>query len=101
MYFAGRAHVTGGRRWSVDRLADELGLPGIAVAQMAGALERAGLLIVTEDDELVPARDIGGIGVNEILDIARNQRSGHLAARNIPVPPVDRLLAGVEEARRN
>src|SRR6516225_5498641 len=101
MYFAGRAHVAGGRLWSVNRLANELGLPGIAVAQMAGALERAGLLIVTDDDELVPARDTGGIGVNEILDIARNQQSGHLAPRYVPVPPVDRLLASVEEARRS
>jgi membrane protein len=101
MYFVGRSHVGGGRLWSLNRLANELGLPGIAVAQMATALERAGLLIVTEDDELVPARDIGGIGVNEILDIARNQRSGHLALRNVPVPPVDRVLAGLEEARRS
>jgi hypothetical protein len=87
--------------WSVNRLANELGLPGIAVAQMATAFERAGLVIVTEDDELVPARDIGGIGVMEILDIARNQRSGHLAPRNLPVPPVDRVLASVEEAIRS
>src|SRR5215472_3750977 len=101
MYFVGRAHVAGGRRWSVNRVANELGLPGIAVAQMVSALERAGLLIVTDDDELVPARDTGGIGVNEILDIARNQRSGHLAPRYVPVPPVDRLLASVEEARRS
>ena len=100
MYFVGRSHVGGGRLWSVNRLATELGLPGIAVAQISTALERAGLLIVTEDDELVPARDIGGIGVNEILDIARNQRSGHVAPRNVPVPPVDRVLAGLEEARR-
>ena len=101
MYFVGRTHVAGGRRWSVNRLANELGLPGIAVAQMATALERAGLLIVTEEDELVPARDISGIGVNEILDIARNQRSGHLAPRNLPVPPVDRVLDGLEETRRS
>ena len=101
MYFAGRAHVTGGRRWSVQRLANELGLPAIAVAHMATALERARLLIVTEDDELVPARDVGGIGVHEILDIARNQSSGHLAPRNVPVPPVDRLLASLEEARHS
>jgi len=101
MYFVGRSHVAGGRLWSVNRLANELGLPGIAVAQMASALERAGLLIVTEEDELVPARDIGGMGVNEILDIARNQRSGHVAPRNLPVPPVDRVLAGLEEARRS
>ena len=62
---------------------------------------RAGLLIVTEGDELVPARDVTGIGVNEILDIARNQRSGHLAPRHLPVPPFDRVLASVEEARRS
>ena len=90
MYFVGRTHVAGGRLWSVNRLANELGLPGIAVAQMVTALEHAGLLIVTDDDELVPARDTGGIGVNEILDIARNQSSGHLAPRYVPVPPVAR-----------
>ena len=101
MYFVGRTHVAGGRLWSVNRLANELGLPGIAVAQMVTALEHAGLLIVTDDDELVPARDTGGIGVNEILDIARNQSSGHLAPRYVPVPPVDRVLASVEEARRS
>jgi hypothetical protein len=56
---------------------------------------------VTDDDELVPARDTGGISVSEILDIARNQRSGHLAPRHVPMPPVDRLLASVEDARRS
>ncbi|HYC08557.1 MAG TPA: YihY/virulence factor BrkB family protein [Steroidobacteraceae bacterium] len=101
MYFVGRTHVSGGRRWTVNRLANELGLPGIAVAQMSATLERAGLLIVTDYDELVPARDIGHIGVYEILDIARNQRSGHVAPRNFAVPPVDRVLASLEEARRN
>src|SRR5262249_30502205 len=67
MYFVGRAHLTGRKRWTVNALADELGLPGIAVAQMATTLERAGLIMVTEDDELAPARDIGRINVVEIL----------------------------------
>ncbi|HEY8053585.1 MAG: YihY/virulence factor BrkB family protein [Steroidobacterales bacterium] len=100
MYFVGRTHVAGGRRWTVNRLATELGLPGIAVAQMASALERAGLLIVTDYDELVPARDIGRIGVYEILEIARNQRSGHVAPRNVQIPPVDRILTTLDETRR-
>jgi hypothetical protein len=85
----------------VSRLANELGLPGIAVAQVATALERAGLLIVTDYDELAPGRDIGHIGVNEILDIARSQRTGHAAPRNFAIPPVDRLLSSIEEARRS
>jgi membrane protein len=101
MYFVGRSHVAGGRRWTVNGLANELGLPGIAVAQMAVTLERAGLLIVSDYDELVPARDISRINVHEILDIARNQHSGHVAPRHLPVPPVDRLLESVEEARRS
>jgi membrane protein len=100
MYFVGRAHVAGGRRWTVNRLATELGLPGIAVAQMASTLEGAGLVIVTEYDELVPARDISRIGVYEILEIARNQRSGHVAPRNVQIPPVDRILTSLDEARR-
>jgi len=100
MYFVGRTHVAGGRRWTVNRLATELGLPGIAVAQMASALERAGLVIVTDNDELIPARDIGRIGVYEILEIARNQRSGHVAPRDVQIPPVDRILTNLDEARR-
>src|SRR5207302_1311579 len=101
MYFVGRAHAAGSRLWSVSRLAAELGLPGIAVAQMATSLERAGLLVVTERGELLPARDIRNIRVQEILDIARRQGSGHVAPHQLPIPAVDRLLAGLDEARRH
>jgi len=101
MYLVGRSHVAGGARWTVNRIAAELGLPGIAVAQMAATLERAGLLIVTDSDELVPARDIGHIRLLEILAVARSDRSGHVAPRDLPLPPVDRVLADLEEARRH
>ncbi len=57
--------------------------------------------MVTEADELAPARDISRITVNEILEIARNQRSGHFAPRSLSIPAVDRLIAGLDEARRN
>jgi membrane protein len=100
MYFIGRAHLTGTKRWTVNGLADELGLPGIAVAEMTTTLERARLVTVTENEELVPARDIGRISVVEILDVARNQRSGHFAPRHLTVPAVDRLLGAIDEARR-
>jgi membrane protein len=100
MYFVGRMHLTGGRRWTVHQLAGELGLPGIAVAKMAAALEQAGLVIVTEEDELLCAKDIGRITVYEILDMARNQRSGHFAPRNLPIPAVDRLTASLDGQRR-
>jgi membrane protein len=101
MYLVGRTYLTGGSRWSANGLATELGLPGIAVAQMVATLETAGLLVVTEEDELLPARDLGHIRVSEILEIARNQRSGHFSPRVILIPAVDRLLAAIDEARRS
>jgi len=101
MFFVGQMHLTGGRRWTVNRIARELQLPGIAVAKMARAMERAGLVMITDADELLCARDIGRITVYEILDTARNQRSGHIAPRNIPIPAVDRLTANLDEQRRD
>ena len=92
LYFVGRSYVTGGT---------ELGLPGIAVAQMVATMESAGLLVVTEDDELLPARDIDHIAISEILEIARNQRSGHFSPRTVFIPAVDRLIATIDEARRS
>jgi membrane protein len=101
MYFVGRGHLTGGQRWTVNQLSRELGLPGIAVAKMATAFEQAGLVLVTQEDQLLCAKDIGRIAVYEILEIARNQRSGHFAPRSTPIPAVDRLVAGLDELRRN
>jgi membrane protein len=100
MYFVARAHLAGVTRWTVSGLAAELGLPGIAVAKMSAALERSGFLIVTDGDELLPARDIGRITIEEILDTARNQRSGHVAPRIVPIPALDRLTATLDEMRR-
>jgi membrane protein len=100
MFLVGRTHVTGGARWTINRLAAEIGLPGIAIAQIGGTLEKAGLLIVTEDDEFVPGRDIGHITLQEILEVARNHRSGHYTARGLQIPAVDRLSDNLEKAWR-
>jgi membrane protein len=100
MFLVGRTNMTGGPRWTINRLASELGLPGVAIAQMGVAFEKSGLLVVTEDDEFVPGRDVGRITIQEILEVARNQRSGHFAARGIELPAVDRLSARLEQSWR-
>ena len=101
MFLVGRTHVTGGTRWTINRLAAEIGLPGIAIAQIGGTLEKSGLLLVTEDDEFVPGRDIGHITLQEIVEAARNQRSGHSAGRGLQIPAVDRLSDNLEKAWRD
>jgi membrane protein len=100
MYLIGQAHATGTKRWTASSLAAEVGLPPIAIAEITAALERAKLLTVTENDEYLPARDIGNIRLAEILDVARSERSGHLAPRLASVPAVEKLSGQLDEARR-
>lgn len=101
MYLVGRAYLTGEARWRLNSLAAELGLPSIAVAEWVLPLERAGILLVTEEDELVPARDLGRITVAEVLEVARNRQIGDFSPRVVPIVPVDRLLGAIDEARRS
>ena len=56
---------------------------------------------MTEDDEFVPGRDIGHITLQEIVEVARNQRSGHYTARGLQIPAVDRLSDNLEKAWRD
>ena len=101
MYYIGHAHLTGRAHWNVTQLASELGIPGIAVTRLVQKLERAKLIVVTGHEALVPARDIGQITASEILDVARDGGSEELAPRNVSLPSIDRLIASIEEARRN
>jgi membrane protein len=100
MFLVGAAHMRGEVRWRVNSLARELGLPGIAVAQVVDGLERAGLLAANDKEQLLPGRDIGSIPLLEVLDVARNQRSGHDAPRGPQLGAVEKLNALLADARR-
>jgi len=101
MYCVARARrAGGGELWSVPCLADEFGLPGIAVTRLACALEAAGLLKLTEKDQCILMRDPALISIDEILTIARNQRSGEFIPKDSSVPAVDALGARLETAWR-
>ena len=98
MYLVGKAHTDGSRRWRIQGLSTKLGLPGIAVAQIVRALEGAGIVSVSDSDELLPARDIGHIALRDVLRVARTQSSGHLLPRALSMPAVDRLTKNLRES---
>ncbi|MBK7252144.1 MAG: YihY/virulence factor BrkB family protein [Gammaproteobacteria bacterium] len=100
MYLVGRGHVTGETHWTVDELARALGMPGLAIARIVTALEGGRLLIATDDERLLPGRDVGHIPLHEIMEVARSQRSGQQAAPGLRVPAVERLSARLETAWR-
>jgi membrane protein len=100
MFLVGQAHTAGVMRYTVNGLSEELGLPAVAIAQIVRALESAGLIVSTSAAEVIPGRDLGHIGLQEILDVTRNQRGGHFSARGVRIAPVDRLTTQLDEAWR-
>ncbi|HET9863897.1 MAG TPA: YihY/virulence factor BrkB family protein [Steroidobacteraceae bacterium] len=100
MYLIARAYRDGRTRWSVDGLAHELGMPGIAVSRIVNSLEDARLVTLTDDECLLPARDLGQITLQEILHIARNEKAGQVTPRVLKLPSVDAFAAKVDEAWR-
>jgi membrane protein len=100
MYLIGRSYHDGKTRWSVDTLAHELSMPGIAISRIVHALEGALLLTLTDDERLLPARDLGKISIQEIVDIARNEKAGQVGWRNLKIPAVDTISKTMDDAWR-
>jgi DNA-binding IscR family transcriptional regulator len=100
MYLIGRSYHDGKTRWSVDSIAHELGMPGIAISRIVNALEAAHLLTLADDERLLPARDLGNISIQEIMDIARNEKAGQVSSRTLKLPAVDALSGKMDDAWR-
>lgn len=105
MYLVAHGHRQGHEQWDDDALSERLQVPGIAVTRMAQALEQAGLLLATEQQHLLPARDPRFILLQEILQVARGQldgrRPGIALQRSAQVEHVDAFLAGLERSWRS
>jgi hypothetical protein len=75
-------------------------MPGIAISRIVNALEDAHLLTMADDERLLPARDLGKISIQEIVDIARNEKAGQVAPRNLKLPAVDAISKTMDDAWR-
>ena len=93
MYLIAQAHASGAQRWTVGGIAERLGLPAVGVGEIAGALEVAGLVSQNDRGELLPGRDTNDIRLLDIIEVVRNQRSGHIAPRAANLPAVDQVIA--------
>jgi membrane protein len=100
IFLIGRAYHDGWTRWSIDSLAHELSMPGIAISRVVHALEDAHLITLTDDEHLLPARDLGQISIQEIVDIARNEKAGQVGWRNLRISAVDAISKTMEDAWR-
>jgi membrane protein len=102
MLLVARRFVTGHAPWRQRALAEHLEIPGSALATVIDSLEKAGLLTLTEDEDVLPARDLEGIGLQDVLNAVRDERQyeNWLLWRARTEPAADAVADTVDAAIR-
>jgi membrane protein len=100
MYLVAESHEAGAQRWSVNALATRLGLPGIAISRAADALEAAGLVVTTENEQLLPGRSVDHIRIGDVIAVARMHTPGLPHAASAAPAAVEGVCRSIEGAWR-
>lgn len=102
MLLVARRFVAGEPPCKLRALAEDLEIPGSALAGVTRSLEQSGLLTLTEDEEVVPARDLEGIQLADILNAVRDERqyASWLLWRARTEPAADEVANSVEAGMR-
>ena len=100
MYLIGRDYAAGKRYWTAGRLAAELDIPGIALAPVLAPLERAGLIVATENELFVPGRDPESILLADIVNAVRTLQIGRSTIEIHGVAPAAQAMREVDAAMR-
>jgi membrane protein len=102
MYLVGKAFMEGEPAWTLKALGERLEVPGSALSSVSDSLEKAGLIIATEKEQLVPGRALDQIGVHSILTAVRDEQQyeSWLLARARTEPDADAIADAVEASIR-
>jgi len=97
MYLIAHDHRLGKVCWTPDGLAQELDVPGLALAPVLACLERGGLIAAAGNERLEPARDPAAIRLVDIVDAIRTDPLKP-AVEVRGALPVDALMSDMEAA---
>jgi len=98
MYLVGERFVTGGPRWTINDLAERLDVPGTVLDEIVSTLQSHGLVLDVEDDTVAPARELGSISLDAILDAVRHETPDPRRPMPRPVPGADQVARIADEA---
>jgi membrane protein len=101
MYLIVCDYRTSQHRWSINSLAEHLHLPGAALGPIVTALERKGLLTITDEDTWLPARDPAVIELIDVLDAVRKDEAGPRLSRIRDVAPAVEAARAAEQALKD
>jgi membrane protein len=100
MYLVGERFVAGGQRWTIGELAERLAVPGTALDEIVSALQARALVLDVEDDTVAPARDLGAISLDAILDAVRHETPDPRRPAPRAVPVADDVARHADEVLR-
>jgi membrane protein len=100
MYLVGERFLAGGTRWTIAGLAERLDVPGTLLDGIVSSLQAHGLVLDVEDDTVAPARDLGAIALDAILDAVRHETPDPRRPTPRPVPGADQVARLADEAMR-
>jgi membrane protein len=100
MYLIGRDFAAGSTYWTSGGFSAQLDIPTTALAPVLACLERGGLIVATEKEEFLPARDLAGIRLIDIIDAVRTRHPGRLMIDIDSLPPAAQVMNDVETAIR-
>ena len=102
MLLIARNFVSGSPPWRLRSLAEHLEIPGSALETVIDALEHAGLVTTTENEDVLPARDLESIGLHDVFNAVRDERQYEtwLLWRAQTEPEADSIADAVEIAIR-
>jgi membrane protein len=100
MCLVGERFLAGGARWTIAGLAERLDVPGTVLDQIVSSLQAHGLVLDVEDDTVAPARDLGAITLDAILDAVRHETPDPRRPTPRAVPAADQSARLADEAMR-
>ncbi|MGI9260508.1 MAG: YhjD/YihY/BrkB family envelope integrity protein [Woeseiaceae bacterium] len=71
MFFVGQTFRNASEKMTVGAISERMRIPTIALAPLIVSLEKAGLVQTTENEELVPGREMARISLGDILNVVR------------------------------
>jgi membrane protein len=100
MVLIGRSYRAGEPGWTSSRLAARLEIPSALLGTVIRSLECAGLIVATEDERLIPGRDMAEIDLSQIVDAARRHHADEPMLHVRGTPEAERLTTVIELALR-
>lgn len=73
MFVVGRAFRRGGDKITANDLSQRMNIPSIALDPIIDALEADGLILCTEDENLLPGREMARMKLEDIVAVVREK----------------------------